>query len=90
MSSDIPRHPLPVLPAVPLDQLRSREFPDRFTDQTVCRICRGLADVEFVTLRHQVSVLASAIREDLSIDITNTELSQLFGHSGGWTQGMMA
>jgi hypothetical protein len=26
----------------------------------------------------------------LSIDITNTELSQLSGHSGGWTQGMMA
>jgi hypothetical protein len=43
-----------------------------------------------VTSRYQVSVLASAIREDLSIGITNAELSQLFGHSGGWAQGMMA
>jgi hypothetical protein len=43
-----------------------------------------------VTLRHRVSVLASVIQEDFSIDATNAELSQLFGHSGGWTQGMMA
>jgi hypothetical protein len=43
-----------------------------------------------VTLRHQASVLANTIREDLSIDITNAELSQPFGHSGGWAQGMMA
>jgi hypothetical protein len=43
-----------------------------------------------VTLRHQVSVIASAIREHLSIDITNAELRQLSGHSGDWAQGMMA
>jgi transposase len=43
-----------------------------------------------VTLRYQVSILASAIGGDLPIDITNAELSQLFGHSGSWAQRMMA
>jgi hypothetical protein len=74
MSSDTPGHPVPLLPPIPLDQLHWRELPDRFTDRTVRRICRDLADVEFLALRHQVSVLASAIREDLSIDMTNAEL----------------
>jgi hypothetical protein len=61
------------VPSNRTDQLHRRELPDPFTDRTVCRICRELADVEFATLRHQISVLASAIREYLSIDIANAE-----------------
>jgi hypothetical protein len=44
-------------------------------------MCRDVADVDFVALGREVSVLASAIREDVSIDITKAELSQLFGHT---------
>jgi hypothetical protein len=90
MSSDTPRHPLPLLPHIPLRQLYWRGLPDRFTDQTVRWICSDLADVEFVTLCHPVSVFVSAIREDLFIDIMSGELSQAFGHSGSRAQGMMA
>jgi hypothetical protein len=41
-------------------------------------------------MRDEVLVLGTSIRRDLSIDITDTELSRLFGHSGGWAQGMIA
>jgi hypothetical protein len=81
MSSHTPRHSLPLLPPIPRDQLHRRELPDCFTDLTVRGICRGLADIECV---------ASVIQKDLSSDIKDAELSQLFGHSVGWAQGMIA
>jgi hypothetical protein len=43
----------------------------------------------FGSLRHQVSELAGTIRQEISIDITDAEPSRLFGHSGGWAQGMI-
>jgi hypothetical protein len=37
-----------------------------------------------------VYVLANTQRNNMQIQITDVELSLLFGHSGGWTQGMIA
>jgi hypothetical protein len=73
-----------------LNELHWHEFPDLFKERTVRWICRYLTDVEFVSLRHQVSVLANTIREGMPIVITNAQLSQLFGDPGGWAQGMIA
>jgi hypothetical protein len=89
MSSDTPGNS-PLLCLIPLNELHLHEFPELFTERTLRRICRDLTDVKFGSLRHQVSVLASAVREGMSIVITNAQLSQLFGRLSGWAQGIMA
>jgi hypothetical protein len=66
------------------------ELPNWFNKRMVRRICRNLIKIEFDSLRHQVSVLATTIRQNMSIDITDTELSQLFVHSGGMAQETIA
>jgi hypothetical protein len=73
-----------------MEQLHWSDLPDRFSDRIMRRINRYFADIQFQSLRQQVWLLATAIRQEFSIDVTDVELSQLFGHSGGWAQGMIA
>jgi hypothetical protein len=79
-----------LLPPVPFDELHWAEFPDRFNNRTVRQLTRSLADISFSSLRHQVYVVSVAIRVEMKVPLTDAELSQLFGHAGGWTQGMIS
>ena len=89
MSSEAPPQSPSLLPPIPVDQLQWAELPNRFNERSIRRILRELADVEFESLRQEVSDLASFLRADMSIPITDAELSRLFGHAGGWAQGMI-
>jgi hypothetical protein len=82
---------LPILlPPIPLSNLHWFKLPGLFNERTIRKISRDLASFEIESLREQVFVLAQTIRQDNSINIKDAGLSQLFGHSGGWAQGMIA
>jgi hypothetical protein len=65
------------------------ELWNQFNEGMVRRVCRNLTDLEFDNPGHEVWVLATNIRRDMSPDITNAELNQLVGYSGGWAPGMI-
>jgi hypothetical protein len=90
MSSEPTKSPPVLLPPIAINQLHWSELPDRFPDRTVRRISRHFADVQFESLRQEVWFLATTLRQELDIDVTDAELSRLFGHSGGWAHGMIA
>jgi hypothetical protein len=50
---------------------------ERFED------CRDLDDMDLQSLRQQVYVVANILRNQKDAQISNTEQSTLFGHSGG-------
>jgi hypothetical protein len=79
-----------LLPPVPFDELHWAEFPDRFNNRKIRHVTRSLADISFSSLRHQVYVISVAIRVEMKVPLTDAELSQLFGHTGGWAQGIIS
>jgi hypothetical protein len=52
-------------------------------------VYRYFDEIQFASLRQQVCVLANTLRNNMQIQITDAELSALFGHSGRWPQGMI-
>jgi hypothetical protein len=84
------QNPPILLPEIPKDELHWMELLNRFNDRTVRRICRNLIDIEFDNLGHEVSALATVIRRDMLMGITDAELSWLFGYSSAWAQGTIA
>jgi hypothetical protein len=66
------------------------EVLDHPNDRAIRRIQRSLADTPFTSLREQVYVVATTIRKDMAIDITDVETSNLFGHLWGWAQCMIS
>ena len=79
-----------LLPPIPLDDLHWTELSERLDERTLRRILRFCANKEFESLRHEVYVMATTIRTEFAIDVTDVELSCLFGHKGGWAQGMIS
>jgi hypothetical protein len=71
-----------LLPPIPFDELHWSEVTTRLDGRTIRRIHRSLADITFKSLREQVYIMAVTIREDMQTDITDVELSRLFGHLG--------
>jgi hypothetical protein len=79
-----------LLPTIPFDELHWSEVTTRLDERTIRRIHRSLTEITLESLREQVDRMAAPIREDMRTDITDVELSRLFGHLGGWSQSMIS
>jgi hypothetical protein len=77
-------------PPLPFEDQHWADFPVNFNDRGTRRVRKYLDKIQFPMLRSQVYVLANTLHNNMQIQITNVELSTLFGHSGGWVQGMIA
>jgi hypothetical protein len=60
------------------------DFPGYFNDQSIWWVSRHLEEIQFAGLRQQMYVLANTLSSNMQIQITDVELSTLFGRSGGW------
>jgi hypothetical protein len=75
------------LPPAPIDLLHWQDLPDQFYERTLRRIHRLTSEMQFDNLRHQVYIIATSLRNELQMPITDTKLGVLFGHTGGWANG---
>jgi hypothetical protein len=80
---------LPVLPP-PFEDLHWADFPGYFNHRSMRRVHIYLDEIQFASLRQQEYILADTLCNNMQIQITYVEISTLFGHSGGWAQGMIA
>jgi hypothetical protein len=48
-----------------------------------------ISKMQFDNLQHEVYVIATSLRNEFQMPITDTELSVLFGHTGGWANGII-
>jgi hypothetical protein len=71
---------LSLLPPVPFDQLQWGRLPQLFTERTIRRLHRYVADFHFASLRYQVDIFANPWLNNKAMPIADAELSMLLGH----------
>jgi len=78
-----------LLPPVSFEGLNLQVLSGVLAERDVRRLRRIMADERFDSLRHQVFVLARVLRIDMAVDLTDADLSAVFGKSGSWSRGMI-
>jgi hypothetical protein len=73
-----------LVPPLPFKDRYWVHFPGYFDDRSIRRVHRYLDEIEFARLHQQVHVFANTLPSNMQIQITDVQLSTLFGHSGGW------
>jgi hypothetical protein len=71
------------LPPVPFNFLYWQDLRNQFDERTLHRIHRFISEIQFDNLRYQVYVIATSLRNELQMPITDTGERVLCGHPGG-------